>query len=141
MRGRAGKLQSMVNLPIDVWFSSSFALPSLFSVPNQLTLHEIVVAEDLDPLSLLNLGRANKMMRSLFASKTRSKGLWNIVKRSVHLPELESNDLNDLQLTSLVWERNCHVCGKPRAILVDYCLRKRWCKVSLILFLCTGLAH
>ncbi|GAA5838434.1 hypothetical protein JCM5353_001800, partial [Sporobolomyces roseus] len=106
-RGRAGKLQSMVNLPIDVWFS---------------------IAEDLDPLSLLYLGRANKMMRSLFASKTRSKGLWNIVKRSVHLPDLDSTDINDLQLTSLIWERNCHVCGKPRAVLVDYCLRKRWCK-------------
>lgn len=69
-------------------------------------------------------------MRSVFASK-RSQGLWNIAKRSVHLPELESTDLNDLALASLLYDRDCHICGKKaRAVLVDYSLRKRWCKVS-----------
>jgi hypothetical protein len=76
------------------------------------------------------MGRANKMMRSLFASKANSQGLWNIVKRSIHLPDLEGTDINDLALTSLIYDRDCHVCGKGRAVLVDYALRKRWCKVS-----------
>ncbi|GAA5898088.1 F-box protein [Sporobolomyces salmoneus] len=107
VRGRAGKLKSMVNLPIDVWY---------------------MIAEHLDPPSLLYMGRANKMMRSLFASNENSRGLWNVVKRSIHLPDLEAPDLTDLALTSLIYERDCHVCGKARAVLVDYCLRKRWCK-------------
>lgn len=72
------------------------------------------------------------MMRSLFASKS-SQGLWNLAKRSVHLPELEATDLNDLALASLIYDRDCHICGKKsRAVLVDYNLRKRWCKVSVI---------
>ncbi|GAA5979385.1 hypothetical protein JCM5350_003887 [Sporobolomyces pararoseus] len=62
-RARAGKLQLMVELPVDIWF---------------------MIAEHLDPPSLLYLGRANKMMRSLFASKSKSQGLWNVVKRSAH---------------------------------------------------------
>ncbi|GAA5947670.1 hypothetical protein JCM3765_001026 [Sporobolomyces pararoseus] len=107
VRGRAGKLQSMVDLPVDLWFQ---------------------IAENLDPQSLLQMGRANKMMRSLFASKSNSQGLWNIVKRSIHLPELEATDFNDLALTSLIYDRDCHICGKGRAVLVDYALRKRWCK-------------
>ncbi|GAA5978522.1 hypothetical protein JCM5350_003129 [Sporobolomyces pararoseus] len=107
VRGRAGKLQSMVDLPVDLWFQ---------------------IAENLDPQSLLQMGRANKMMRSLFASKSNSQGLWNIVKRSVHLPELEATDFNDLALTNLIYDRDCHICGKGRAVLVDYALRKRWCK-------------
>ncbi|GAA5829145.1 hypothetical protein JCM3766R1_000993 [Sporobolomyces carnicolor] len=116
VRVRKGKLQSMVELPLDVWY---------------------MIAEYLDPPSLLYLGRANKAMRSVFASK-RSQGLWNIAKRSVHLPELESTDLNDLALASLLYDRDCHICGKKaRAVLVDYSLRKRWCKkcrsASLIL--------
>ncbi|GAA6005401.1 hypothetical protein JCM11491_003630 [Sporobolomyces phaffii] len=103
---RSGRLQSMVNLPLDVWF---------------------MIAEHLDPQSLLAMGRASKEMRSMFASRS-SRGLWNVVKRSVHLPDLESTDLNDLQLTHLIYGRNCYICGKPRAVLVDYCLRMRWCK-------------
>jgi hypothetical protein len=69
-------------------------------------------------------------MRSHFASKANSQGLWNIVKRSIHLPDLEGTDFNDLALTSLIYDRDCHICGKGRAVLVDYALRKRWCKVS-----------
>ncbi|GAA5962232.1 hypothetical protein JCM3765_004711 [Sporobolomyces pararoseus] len=105
-RARAGKLQLMVDLPVDIWF---------------------MIAEYLDPPSLLYLGRANKMMRSLFASKSKSQGLWNVVKRSVQLPELEATDLHDFTLTRLLYERECHLCGKRRAPIVDYHLRKRYC--------------
>jgi hypothetical protein len=72
-------------------------------------------------------------MRSLFASKEKSQGLWNIVKRSVGFPALKSTDINDLQLMSLIYDRDCHRCGTGRAVIVDYYVRKRWCKVSLFL--------
>ncbi|GAA5979423.1 hypothetical protein JCM5350_003898 [Sporobolomyces pararoseus] len=105
-RARAGKLQLMVELPVDIWF---------------------MIVKYLDLPSLLYLGRANKMMRSLFASKSKSQALWNVVKRSAQLPELESTDLNDPALTSLLYERECHLCGKSRAPIVDFSLRKRYC--------------
>ncbi|GAA5897897.1 F-box protein [Sporobolomyces salmoneus] len=107
VRGRTGKLQSIIELPVDIWY---------------------MIAEYLDPRSLLYMGRSNKMMRSLFASKENSSRLWKIVKRSVDFPDLEATDLNDLSLASLIYDRECHICGKGRAVLVDYCLRKRWCK-------------
>ncbi|GAA5872889.1 hypothetical protein JCM16303_006868 [Sporobolomyces ruberrimus] len=104
---RAGKLRAMANLPADILF---------------------MIAEHLDPVSLLYLGRANKYLRSLFASRKNSQAVWKIVKRSIALPDLERTDINDLALTSLIYDRDCFICGKKRAMLVDYSLAMRWCK-------------
>ncbi|GAA5900643.1 uncharacterized protein JCM6883_002910 [Sporobolomyces salmoneus] len=67
---------------------------------------QVAVAEHLDPASLLFMGRANKRMRTLFASKS-SQTLWNTVKRRSHFPELECADLNDLAIMSLIYDRDC----------------------------------
>ncbi|GAA5894592.1 hypothetical protein JCM5296_002897 [Sporobolomyces johnsonii] len=49
--------------------------------------------------------------------------VWNVVKRSVDLPDLEATDLTDMALTSLLFERNYHLCGRSRSVIVDYALR------------------
>jgi hypothetical protein len=36
--------------------------------------------------------------------------------------------MNEIQYASLVYDRNCHLCGRGRSVMVDYCLRVRWCK-------------
>ncbi|GAA5998012.1 F-box protein [Rhodotorula paludigena] len=105
-RGRAGKLQSFQAMPLDI-------------------LAEI--ARHLDPITLLHMSRANKMMHSVFASRSAAP-IWAIARENVYLPDLEAPDMTDMQLASLIWERECHICGRGRAVIVDYCIRKRWCK-------------
>ncbi|GAA6007711.1 hypothetical protein JCM11491_003936 [Sporobolomyces phaffii] len=104
---RKGKLSGMKELPLDIWFT---------------------VAEHLDPLSLLSMSRANKSFRTLFTSR-RAKPLWSTVVASVALPTLDEDDhWNDMAMVSLIYgPPECHICGKPRASLVDYVLRIRWC--------------
>lgn len=75
------------------------------------------------------MSRANKMMHSVFASRSAAP-IWAIARENVYLPDLEAPDKTDMQLASLIWERECHICGRGRAVIVDYCIRKRWCKVS-----------
>ena len=64
----------------------------------------------------------------MFACRSAAP-IWAIVRSNVYLPELESTDLSEMQLASLIFERNCHLCGRGRAVIVDYALRRRWCKV------------
>ncbi|GAA5875415.1 hypothetical protein JCM1840_003151 [Sporobolomyces johnsonii] len=100
-KGYAGKLQSLQGLPLDVWY---------------------LIAAHLDPMTLLNMSRANRAMHNLFAKRS-AISVWNVVKRSVDLPDLEATDLTDMALTSLLFERNCHLCGRARSVIVDYALR------------------
>ncbi|GAA5825524.1 hypothetical protein JCM5353_002327 [Sporobolomyces roseus] len=104
--GRKGKLSKMNDLPLDIW---------------------LTIAENLDPLSLLYMSRANKALHSVFTSR-RARSLWTTVIAEAHLPELEySNNFSDMAMVSLIYEKNCHLCGKARAQLVDYRLKMRWC--------------
>jgi len=88
----------------------------------------VEISRHLDPPSLLSMSRANKMMRGMFAHRSAAP-IWAIVRANVDLPALEATDLSEMALASLVYERNCHLCGRGRATIVDYALRVRWCKV------------
>ncbi|GAA5829169.1 hypothetical protein JCM11251_004148 [Rhodosporidiobolus azoricus] len=106
VKGRKGKLSAFSEMPLDVLYC---------------------IARYLDPLTLLHMSRANKALHSLLASRSANP-IWQAVRQAVHLPELSASDLTDMQYTSLVFERNCHLCGRGRASIVDYALRRRWCK-------------
>lgn len=43
------------------------------------------------------------------------------------VPELDSKELKDVELARLVYDRQCHVCGKGKANKVDFTLMKRAC--------------
>ncbi|GAA6042627.1 hypothetical protein JCM8097_008250 [Rhodosporidiobolus ruineniae] len=103
---KQGKLEAFQALPLDV-------------------LCEI--ARYLDPLTLLYMSRANKMLHGLLASRSAAP-IWQIARNSVDLPAVEATDLNEMQLASLVYGRNCVICGRGRASIVDYGIRMRWCK-------------
>ncbi|GAA5868262.1 hypothetical protein JCM8547_002298 [Rhodosporidiobolus lusitaniae] len=106
-KGRQGRLKAFSDLPMDL---------------------VVEIARFLDPLTLLYMSRANKMMANVFASKT-SIPIWIAVRHANDIPDLEeANDLNELQYASLLFERNCHRCGRSRASIVDYNLAVRWCK-------------
>ncbi|BGP45526.1 hypothetical protein JCM10450v2_001345 [Rhodotorula kratochvilovae] len=105
-KGKAGKLSAFIAMPLDVL---------------------VEIARYLDPVTLLYMSRANKLMHGVFASRSAAP-IWSIVRANVYFPELEATDISDMQVASLVYERNCHICGRGRASIVDYALRKRWCK-------------
>ncbi|GAA5929097.1 hypothetical protein JCM3775_006735 [Rhodotorula graminis] len=105
-KGRAGKLSAFLAMPLDIL---------------------VEISRHLDPPSLLSMSRANRMMRGVFAHRSAAP-IWAIVRGNVDLPQLEATDLSEMQLASLVFERNCHLCGRGRASIVDYALRVRWCK-------------
>ncbi|ORY88630.1 hypothetical protein BCR35DRAFT_350866 [Leucosporidium creatinivorum] len=105
-KGRAGKLEYFQSMPLDV-------------------LCEI--AGHLDPVTLLAMSRVSKSFRSLFMSKS-SKSIWHLARRNVFLPDLQAEDMSEAAYASLVFERSCMVCGKPRASIVDYFIRARWCR-------------
>ncbi|GAA5916223.1 hypothetical protein JCM8208_003911 [Rhodotorula glutinis] len=105
-RGRAGKLSAFLAMPLDIL---------------------VEISRHLDPPSLLSMSRSNKMMRGVFAHRSAAP-IWAIVRGNVDLPALEATDLSEMAFASLVFERNCHLCGRGRASIVDYALRVRWCK-------------
>ncbi|KAG0665419.1 hypothetical protein C6P46_006866 [Rhodotorula mucilaginosa] len=46
-----------------------------------------------------------------------------------HVPRQQAHAANlCVTYASLVYDRNCHLCGRGRSVMVDYCLRVRWCK-------------
>ncbi|GAA5973365.1 hypothetical protein JCM11641_003094 [Rhodosporidiobolus odoratus] len=105
-KGKQGKLAAFQSLPMDLI---------------------VEISRYLDPLTLLNMSRANKSMHNVFASRSAAP-IWSIVRANVYLPTLTASDMTDLQYASLVFERECHMCGCGRAVIVDYALHRRWCK-------------
>ncbi|GAA5858024.1 hypothetical protein JCM9279_002505 [Rhodotorula babjevae] len=103
---KKGKLSTFLAMPLDIL---------------------VEIAQHLDPPTLLAMTRTNKLMHNLLASRS-ARPIWAAVRRNVDLPELEATDLNEMQLVSLIHDRNCHLCGRGRAVIVDYAVRARWCK-------------
>ncbi|GAA5929059.1 hypothetical protein JCM3775_006722 [Rhodotorula graminis] len=106
VKGKKGKLSAFLAMPLDLL---------------------VEVAQHTDPPTLLAMSRTNKLMHNLFARRSAAP-IWPAVRRNVDFPELEASDLSEMQLASLVFDRNCHLCGRGRAVIVDYALRIRWCK-------------
>ncbi|BGP37430.1 hypothetical protein JCM10449v2_001336 [Rhodotorula kratochvilovae] len=105
-KGRKGKLASFHALPLDLL---------------------VEVARHLDPLTLLHLSRANKALHRTLASR-KAIPLWREARRQVYLPDLAADDKTEMQYVAMMLEAVCSVCGKGRASIVDYFLRRRWCK-------------
>ncbi|GAA5858023.1 hypothetical protein JCM9279_002504, partial [Rhodotorula babjevae] len=99
-------------------------LSAFLALPLDLVL---AVAHDVNLPTLLAMSRANKLLNRLFASRLAAP-VWASARRNSGIRDLKATDLNDKQLAALLFDRNCHVCGRSRAIIVDYVLRTRWCK-------------
>ncbi|GAA5913620.1 hypothetical protein JCM8208_003993 [Rhodotorula glutinis] len=106
VKGKKGKLSRFLAMPLDIL---------------------IEIAQHVDPPTLLAMSRTNQLMYNLFARRSAAP-IWAAVRRNVDFPDLEATDLSETQLASLVYDRNCHLCGRGRASIVDYSLRIRWCK-------------
>ncbi|KAL8278608.1 hypothetical protein RQP46_008900 [Phenoliferia psychrophenolica] len=105
-KGRLAKLAKFSSMPLDI-------------------LSEI--CSHLDPLSLLYMSRTTKSIHRLLTSKG-SRALWISARRTVALPDLAAEDMTEMAYASLVFERNCMVCGKGRSSKHDYAIRARFCQ-------------
>ncbi|KDQ07100.1 hypothetical protein BOTBODRAFT_39082 [Botryobasidium botryosum FD-172 SS1] len=106
LRGNIGKLAGLLEMPLDIFLE---------------------VSTHLQPVDLLHLARTSKTMRQLLMSKT-SKFAWKSARQNVpYLPECPE-DLSEPQYTSLLFDRDCHVCGTPRIQRVDFTFRARLCE-------------
>ncbi|TNY19218.1 hypothetical protein DMC30DRAFT_14355 [Rhodotorula diobovata] len=45
-----------------------------------------------------------------------------------------------MQLASLIYDRNCHLCGRPRSSMVDYAVRRRLCRSCKLANVCPASA-
>ncbi|GAA5852112.1 hypothetical protein JCM5353_007479 [Sporobolomyces roseus] len=99
------ELQISVNLPLEVW---------------------LLVAEKLDPLSLLYLTRTTKNLYHALTSKQQSKSVWKRSAAILNLPSFQNDDLIGPALISFLYETTCHACGKDEAFEMSYTLLLRW---------------
>ncbi|GAA5927869.1 hypothetical protein JCM10213_000914 [Rhodosporidiobolus nylandii] len=101
-----GKLKKLLELPVDIL---------------------IEIAGHLDPLTLLNFTRVNKSFRAIFTSRS-SKSAWHAARKTLALPDLEAEVFSEMAYASLLFEKECHVCGKVGAKIVNVDVRHRFCK-------------
>ncbi|KDQ07101.1 hypothetical protein BOTBODRAFT_149356 [Botryobasidium botryosum FD-172 SS1] len=106
LRGNTGKLAGLIEMPLDIF---------------------IEVSTHLLPLDLLHLARTSRNIRKLLMSRL-STFAWRRARENVpHLPECPE-DLSEPEYASLLYERNCHVCGTPRIQRVIFAFRARLCE-------------
>ncbi|SJL02255.1 uncharacterized protein ARMOST_05581 [Armillaria ostoyae] len=103
-RGRRGKLQGLMNMPLDIWLE---------------------IFEVLHPLDLLHLARSTKHLRSVLMSRSLST-IWKNARLSSDFPE-PMPGLSEPAWVSLLFEPNCHFCVKGTVHTVDFTFRARVC--------------
>ncbi|GAA5909480.1 hypothetical protein JCM6882_002654 [Rhodosporidiobolus microsporus] len=96
-----GKLAPLLDMPVEIFTE---------------------IAGHLDPVTLLYMSRASKAFHQLFASRS-SRSIWEAARTTVDLPDLEADDFSEMAYASLMFEKVCHVCGKDRAVLVNFDFR------------------
>ncbi|KAM0750896.1 hypothetical protein T439DRAFT_242652 [Meredithblackwellia eburnea MCA 4105] len=74
------------------------------------------------------LRKVSKGWRKLLLDPT-SSSIWKVARRHFHypVPDLESPDVAEASIAFLLFGRTCFVCGKERALKVDYQVRVRCC--------------
>ncbi|KLO11647.1 hypothetical protein SCHPADRAFT_876526 [Schizopora paradoxa] len=105
MNVRLGKLSGFMKMPFDIVME---------------------IGAYLEPLDLLHLGRTNAQLRSLFLSK-RAHSIWRAVHKSLDMPNCPE-DLNEPSFASLLFEKECHVCGASNIDKMSYETRIKLCR-------------
>ncbi|KAH8116086.1 hypothetical protein DFH11DRAFT_1584081 [Phellopilus nigrolimitatus] len=105
-RRLAGRLSSMMSIPVDVFCE---------------------IAHYLSPRDILNMARSSKSLRMLLMSKS-SMHIWRAAENAIGLPERPS-DLSSPQYATLVFDKYCMDCGSAGARASSFwsVLRLRLC--------------
>ncbi|KDR75072.1 hypothetical protein GALMADRAFT_226718 [Galerina marginata CBS 339.88] len=103
-RSKAGKLEAVVEkLPPEVVYR---------------------IVDYLDPQTLMNLSRSNKLFRDTLLS---SDLFWKTAREGSGMPELEAQDITERQYILLVFDKNCHDCSKPNVQEINFVNCARLC--------------
>ncbi|GAA6007277.1 hypothetical protein JCM10207_001568 [Rhodosporidiobolus poonsookiae] len=104
-KGNKGKLAMVQALPVEL-------LLEIFS--------------HLGPKELLALSNTSKTYHTLLAAPG-STSLWKAAREPFKLPDLEIDNLTELQYAQLVFGTKCQVCGTKRVKHADWFLLRRIC--------------
>ncbi|KAG8724439.1 hypothetical protein FRC09_018727, partial [Ceratobasidium sp. 395] len=105
VRGRQGRLEGLMKMPIDIF--------------TEIALH-------LMPKDIIMLSRSNKFFRKLLMSRSAIH-LWHGTMRNVPgLPPCPP-DLSEPHYLALIYARNCSTCGTTVSRRMDEILRVRLC--------------
>ncbi|GAA5922955.1 F-box protein [Sporobolomyces koalae] len=105
IRGKKGLLKAAQSLPVDMIFE---------------------ICSHLDVADLLNISNTSKSFRRLVTGPA-SKGLFRDARAREGIPELLV-PMTDLQYATLLFGKNCHLCGRKHAGKIDPMLRARICR-------------
>ncbi|KIM88893.1 hypothetical protein PILCRDRAFT_813893 [Piloderma croceum F 1598] len=104
-KGKAGKLEGLMLLPMDVLFE---------------------IFGHLRPLDILHLARTTKQFRSVLMHKS-AISVWKAARANVPgFPDCFPG-MNEAQFANLAFDQHCHVCLAPNIRSVDWVLRVRLC--------------
>ncbi|KPV74040.1 uncharacterized protein RHOBADRAFT_45337 [Rhodotorula graminis WP1] len=79
------------------------------------------------PNDLLALSMVNKEYRALLTAKSSAR-LWKAARDKLKLPDVVTDHFSEVQYASLVFGRNCQICGISKYVSLDGRLRLRACK-------------
>ncbi|KAF7973607.1 hypothetical protein HWV62_14774 [Athelia sp. TMB] len=108
-KGKSGKLEGILHIPLDV----------LFEILSYLL-----------PLDILHLSRTTKQFRRVLMNKA-NVFIWKAARENV--PDCHAKypksfpDMNEAQMTRLAFDPHCYVCSKPNCRTIDWELRLRIC--------------
>ncbi|KZP15635.1 hypothetical protein FIBSPDRAFT_1047991 [Athelia psychrophila] len=105
-KGKTGKLQGIMVMPLDVLFE---------------------ILSYLRPLDILHLSRTTKEFRRVLMNKT-NMFVWKAARTNVpDYPECFP-DMNEAQMARLAFDSHCFVCLRPNCRTPDWVLRVRLCR-------------
>ncbi|GAA5896549.1 hypothetical protein JCM8208_004231 [Rhodotorula glutinis] len=99
-----------------------------FEILKTLPVEKITeIFSHLYPNDLLALSKVNKQYRALLTAKSSSR-LWKAARDKLELPDLVTDNFGEIQYASLIFERECQLCGVNNNASVEPRLRIRYCK-------------
>ncbi|KAI5117972.1 hypothetical protein M0805_004906 [Coniferiporia weirii] len=110
-------------------------LSRLLTMPSDIFLE---IASHIEPIDVLHLSRVSLELNRIFMSK-QSRSIWRAARTNVQMPDCP-DDLSEAQYISLLYEKDCQVCGSPNVpynvkILI---LRVRLCRSCYYANVITG---
>ncbi|KAK4699585.1 hypothetical protein P7C70_g6675, partial [Phenoliferia sp. Uapishka_3] len=85
------------------------------------------ICSHLNGTDIVRLSLSSRPIRALLLSPS-SKTIWIIARRASGLPDLTSDNMNEIEYAQLAFLTNCQGCDNAKVPQADYFLRKRLCK-------------
>ncbi|KAK4700585.1 proteasomal ATPase-associated factor 1, partial [Phenoliferia sp. Uapishka_3] len=105
-KGKKGGLERLLTLPLELFYE---------------------VCSHLESPDLVRLSLLSRNIRDLLVSPS-SQHIWTSARRAIGLPDLTSDNMNEIQYAHLVFWNKCQRCCDATVPHADYWLRNKLCK-------------